>query len=185
MNHDVAAKLGASVELPLHAFERIWIADAQREVKTAVGVERLNRIDALWHLPVSLAQLGTQLTAGTQHSVVAHEAQLAVGTCSVEFETAFVLDADQHETCGRIGDGCFLEVRFQSGTRRRAILFHPLFDGLLRERGGRVSRQQDQRKASENQQARFHDCWKCSRFRISRKHSKPGSESSSSVARRR
>ena len=58
MNHDVSTELLPALLLSACPIELIGIVQAQREMETAIGIERLDSVDAFGNLPISLCELG-------------------------------------------------------------------------------------------------------------------------------
>jgi len=96
----------------------------------AVGIQRLNAINAFRHLVVALAQFGAGHTAGGLNVIVADEAELAA-VPGPEFQFLFLFQRDKGDFLGRVRHLGLGEVRGEFAGRVWAINLQGILDGPL------------------------------------------------------
>lgn len=138
MDHDVTAEVRAAVEAGGLAILGVRVVQSHRQVIEAVGIQRIDAVEALWYLPVALGKLGAGVTAGREDRIRADFAfSAAVGREDLELRSLF--DKEQDDGARWIGDSRGRESGLKAGFGGGAVLRDAIGDGcsaLERLQGG-------------------------------------------------
>src|SRR5262249_8153682 len=136
VDHDVAAEVVPALFLPAGTVVVVRVAQGEREMRHAVRVQILDAVDALGHLTIALAQLWTELPAGSEDRIGADEDGSPAGGVRDELQLALALEAEQDEALWGIRDVRGREVRREAGPGCGSVLGDAFGDRRLAVRRG-------------------------------------------------
>jgi hypothetical protein len=121
--HDVGARPIASLFCGVLKIERVGVVDAERDVKAAIGIERLDFINSFRNLVVTFAKFRAYAATGTEDWVGFDMVNMVRVVCGIQREDLAVLECDEDDLVPRPLCICAMKVWKETGLGGVSKLF--------------------------------------------------------------